>query len=506
MSKALEKKIREALKGIRKNIAILEEYAEDETLSVSQLEYYEGLIKDAKEVEHELTGDMAPYDLIEYAKYISDGEYIAAAHHRLLCEKLMAVERGDIKRLLVCLGPGSAKSTYGTLLFSSWYMGKHPTHRMIMAGYNGGFAKKWGKRIRNMIDAPDFMRVFNVGIDPSSSAADEWNTTEDGEFVSKGVGSGIAGVRANLIVIDDPIANRKDAESKTKREELIKWYEDDLSTRLVPSGAMVLIQTRWHEEDLAGYIIENEGDDWEQVIIPSLCEDAETDPLGRKEGEAVWPTWQTAEELRKIQARNPQGFSGLYQQRPVPDEGGMFKRVWLKYYASEPTDGIITMSVDTANKDTKRADYTVATIWKRVGKDHYLLKVYREKLEFVDLVRKVKMWAHDWSPNAILIEDKASGQQLIQTLNRTSSFPFNVISRKADSTEGKILRAEGVTTTFEARHVFLPERAEWTADFEHELLTFPLGKYDDQVDSATMYLNWAVSKTTVRRGTAKLGV
>jgi hypothetical protein len=286
----------------------------------------------------------APIDEDEDEETVSYApiERPSAAHHRLLIEKLEAVERGDISRLMVFMPPGSAKSTYASVIFPVWFMGRRRRRNVIVATYATDLARKIGRRARSVVRQPVFEEVFSTTLSTDSSAADEWALTNENEFMGGGILSGITGNRADLLVIDDPIKGRQEADSETIRARTLAEYQDSLLTRLKPAGRVVLIQTRWHEGDLAGAILPEgysgesgpimgrDGVMWEVLCIPAEATSID-DPLGRKPGQMLWPEWFGSTHWTPFKA-NARTWSALYQQRPQPEEGTYFQRDWFQRY------------------------------------------------------------------------------------------------------------------------------------------------------------------------------
>lgn len=424
-----------------------------------------------------------------------------AAHHLLL---LQAIERTAARRhgrLMVFMPPGSAKSTYCSVVAPSWLMGRQPDMRVILASYGSDLARRHGRRARQVVRSAGFASIFGCGLSPSTSAADEWALTNGSEYLAGGMLSGITGNRAHGIFIDDPVRGREQADSPTIRQKTWDAYSDDLLTRLIPGGFVVLVQTRWHEDDLAGRILPadyagqsglikcRDGNLWEVVNLPAQCERGD-DPLGRKIGDMLWPEWFDEGHWRPFRAQS-RTWAALFQQRPRPDEGGIFKEAWCRQrYGQIPAQArVVVHSWDTAQKPEQINDPTVGTIWHsgRGVPGHYLREVFRERIDYPTLKRKVVAFAERDRPSAILIEDKSSGQSLIQDLRNETSLP--VIAIEPDG--GKLFRANEVSAMVEAGLLHLPQSAPWLIDFEGEFFGFPLSTNDDQVDSVTQYLKWA---------------
>jgi len=427
-----------------------------------------------------------------------------AAHHLLL---LQAIERAASRRhgrLMVFMPPGSAKSTYCSVVAPSYLMGRQPDMRIILASYGSDLARRHGRRARQVVRSPGFASIFGCSLSPSTSAADEWALTNGSEYLAGGILSGITGNRAHGLFIDDPVKGREQADSPTIRNKTWDAYNDDLLTRLIPGGFVILVQTRWHEDDLAGRILPKnyagqsglircrDGRDWEVINLPAECERAD-DPLGRPIGELLWREWFDEEHWRpfRMQSRT---WAALFQQRPRPDEGGIFKEVWCRdrYSIIPAAANIIVHSWDTAQKEKEINDPTVGTIWNlgnRSTPGYYLREVWRDRVDYPTLKRKVIAFAERDRPMAILIEDKSSGQSLIQELRTTTTLPIVAIEPDGN----KVFRAEEVSPTVEAGLLRLPETAPWLIDFEGEFFGFPLSTNDDQVDSVSQFLRWVRS-------------
>lgn len=424
-----------------------------------------------------------------------------AAHHRLINDALMRVERGEIKRLMIFMPPGSAKSTYATVAFPTWYMGRNRGKNIICASYGSDLAAKFGRRCRQITRSGQFARLFDARLVADNRAANDWSLTNSSTYMAGGMLSGITGNRADGVVIDDPLKGRQAADSPTIRNTVWEEYKSSVRTRLKPNGFIVLIQTRWHEDDpsgrilpanwngQSGWVTAKDGERWYVICLQAQCE-RDDDPLGRKRGEWLWTEWFTPEHW--AQERVTQGernWSALYQQRPTPSEGGMFKRTWVKRYGAPPAAGTIIQSVDSGNKPGELNDPSVIGTWLVGENDWYLLHVWRQRVDYPTLKHTVKNLAVTWKPSGIIIEDKASGTQLIQELRATTKLP--VIAFDPTPHGDKTMRANDVSPLVEAGRVFLPEEAEWLIDFESELFAFPLSGTKDQVDMLSQFLKWA---------------
>lgn len=421
--------------------------------------------------------------LLAYAR-LHVPEYETPWHIRLVAAKLEAVERGEIKRLMLFLPPRHGKSQLASQLFPAWYLGRDPRRQVICASYAQGLADDFGRKVRNAMSSPEHLSVFpGSGLSRDSTAAERFSTAVGGAYVAVGRGGPTTGRGANLALVDDPLKDREEADSETIREKLKSWYAEVLYTRLAPGGSVVVIETRWHQDDLAGWLLrEHASQGWDVVSLPAL---AEKDEPNRLEGEALWPERYSRDVLLATKAQMGGAFSALYQQRPAAVEGVIFKRAWWGGYSGAlPAFNRVVQSWDTAFKEGESNDYSVCTTWGETDTAYYLLHVWRERVAFPALVAAAKQLAESWSPNVVLIEDKASGQSLVQSLKTETRLP--VVAVKVGTS--KESRASAVTPTVEAGKVLLPAAAGWRDAYLDELSQFPAAAHDDQTDSTTMAL------------------
>jgi predicted phage terminase large subunit-like protein len=411
--------------------------------------------------------------LIEFTRH-TNPLYESAAHHHRICEKLEAVERGEIDRLMIFMPPRHGKSELASKRFPAWCLGREPRRQIIAASYNSDLANDFGRNVRNIVGEPEFRDVFpNVSLAPDSHAANRMNTNYGGAYVAAGVGTAVTGRGAHIALIDDPFKDREEADSERRRELVWDWYRSTLFTRLMPGGAIVLIQTRWHEDDLAGRLLEAEGDQWEVLELPAINAD----------GKALWPEWYDEAALERI--RNTIGareWSALYQQRPQPDEGTFFQREWLKEWDKRPAALNIFGSSDYAVTDGD-GDWTTHRIW---GVDEngglYRLDGWRGQTTAdewmdrkIDLIAKHKPLA--WFGEAGVI------QKAVEPMLRRRMLERKVFCRLEwlPSIHDKPTRARG----FQARAAMGKVWMEPGADIS-EFLSFPAGKHDDEVDNASL--------------------
>lgn len=382
--------------------------------------------------------------------------------------------------------PGAAKSTYASILYGPWYFVQHPSASVIAASHTAELAEKWGRRVRNLLMTET--ATLGVGLAPDSQAAGRWETDTGGEYFAAGIGGAISGRRADLVVIDDPVRSREDADSETIRDKIWDWYKSDLYTRLKPGARIVLIQTRWHEDDLAGRLLEDMkagGDQWDVISLPAIAE--ENDPLGRAPGKPLWPEWEDDEALaRKRRAVGPRDWSALYQQRPAPEEGGYFKVDWLKPYTDAPPRD--EMQIYGGSDYAVTADGGDFTVHAVVGLDTlgrmYLLDLWRKQASsdewievFCDLVKR-------WKPLGWAEEQGQIRAGVGPFLDRRQRERQAYVAREQFPTRGdKAVRAQSIRGRMALNGLYVPENADWYPSLRSELLSFPAGKHDDQVDA-----------------------
>lgn len=407
--------------------------------------------------------------------------YQVSWHHRRLAEYLQAIERRDIQRLIISMPPRHGKTELASLRFAPWYLGRHPTHNVVQATYAAEFAEDNGRKARAIAGTELYRDIFGVGLDTSSRAVGRWQTTAGGTYYAVGVGGPLTGRGANVLLVDDPHKNRQEAESPVMRERVWEWFSSTAYTRLENGGVCIVIMTRWHEDDLVGRLLDGP-EHWEQLILPAI---AETDEADRAAGEALWPEKYDLPALERIRETiGSREWASLYQQRPAAAEGAIFRREWWRDYDEAPAFSRVVQSWDTAFKAGQDNDASACTTWGVATDGYYLLDVWSERVEFPELKRQVMALADRFRPHQILVEDKASGQSLIQELQRETRLPIKPVRVDRD----KVARAYAVTPLIEAGRVYLPRWAHWKAGYLDELAAFPAAAHDDRVDSTTQAL------------------
>jgi predicted phage terminase large subunit-like protein len=401
--------------------------------------------------------------------------YTPAGHHKLIADALEAVERGDNDRLMIFMPPRHGKSELASRRWPAWCLGRKPTRQIIAASYNSDLASDFGRDVRNIIASPEFGQTFEgVELRQDSKAANRMNTNKGGAYIAAGVGTAVTGRGAHIALIDDPFKDRAEADSELNRRNVWAWYQSTLYTRLMPKAAIVLIQTRWHEDDLAGRLLNApRSSEWTVLELPAIS----------ASGEALWPEWYDVTALERIRDTiGPREWSALYQQKPQPDDGSFFMREHLPEWTKKPERLNIYGTSDYA-VTADGGDYTVHRIWG-VDSDGaiYRLDGWRGQTmadewieQKLDLIAKWKPLA--WFGEAGVIM-KAVEPMLRRRMRERQIFcRLEFLS----SINDKPTRARG----FQARAAMGKVRFEPGADIS-EFLSFPAGKHDDEVDNASL--------------------
>ena len=458
----------------------------------------ERLVEQVKDIESK---EKARTSLIGYAKFQMDN-YLSPPHIKLLASKLEAVERGDIRRLAIFMPPRHGKSILTSEFFPAWYMGRNPDKYIICSTYAQDLADDFGRKVRNQLQDKRYTDVFpDAELSTDSSSMRRFNTTRGGVYYAVGAGSAITGRGAHLLLIDDPIKGREEADSAAMRKNLLDWYRATAYTRLMPNGSVVLIQTRWHEDDLAGWILKETGHEgWDVVEFPAILNERAATMLELKEGDPLWEESYPLKRLEEIKKTiGTREWSSLYAQKPSVEEGNIIKRWWWKPWTREhpPEMDYILQSWDTAYTVTETSDYSACTTWGvfsgEGGYNLYLIDSFREKLTFPELKSQAVHLYNELQPDLVLVEAKASGWSLVQELMRTGIpiTPFN--PKKMD----KLARVHSVAPLFEGGRIWFPD-TDASADVMNQFAMFPNTKHDDLVDSTTQALlrlrkGWMVS-------------
>lgn len=442
-------------------------------------------------------------------------------HLDLLSHKLMQVAAGQIRRLIVTEPPRHGKSVLISQAFPAWYLGTYPRRQVMLASNTAALAEGFSRKARDTL-IEHGAHVFGVHVRTDSKAASRWQLAEGGIMVAAGIGGPLTGRGAHLLLLDDPIKNAEEAASDLIREKQWDWWLSTARTRLMRGGSVVLVLTRWHEDDLAGRMLtmardEPRADQWEMLNLPALAEpDAggPPDPIGRAAGEPLCPELMSVEELDTTRISiGSYYWQALYQQRPAPEEGGIFRTAWWRYYPREwqeaevwggPPFQRVWQSWDTALKDKTSNDFTVGQLWGQDLAQRFLLRQVCDRWPFHEALEQVVMmhaWASKRFPrhasHLVFVENAAMGPELIAAARRKIQ---GLVPVTADA--DKVSRAYAVTPQLEAGNVVVPgapnqERTSfdaaltpgWVQDLITQCSAFPNAANDDQVDALTQGLD-----------------
>lgn len=445
----------------------------------------------------EIQQEKARRNLIDFTTWTSPG-YQVNWHHENLAELLTKMERGDIKRLMVFMPPRHGKSELVSRRFPAYILGKRPDAHIISASYSATLASAMNRDVQRIIDSPEYAQLFpdtrlgsGVGYLRNSDVFEI--VDHKGYYLSAGVGGGITGRGADFAIIDDPIKNRAEAESKVFRDKVFDWFTSTLYTRLEKDARVLITLTRWHEDDLAGRLLtlaqENpQADQWHVISYPALAHNEVHPSDPRQPGEALWEDKYSRDTLLTIKSTvGTYEWSALYDQNPSPPEGSMVQRGWLNYYKILPSKfEEVIQSWDFAFDKSDSSSYVVGQVWGKVGADKYLIDQVRDRMNFTESLRAVKnLSAKHPQAKAKFMEKKANGAAIINSLRRQIS---GIIPVNPDGS--KVERLYAVTPQFEAGNVYLPDPsiAPWVNDYVEELVSFPNATNDDQVDCTTQAL------------------
>lgn len=433
--------------------------------------------------------------------------YSAAAHHRVIAEALERVERGEIDRLMLQVPPRHGKSELASRRFPAFCLGRKPTRQFIAVSATAELAQEFGREVRNLMAAPEYQAVFSTALAEDSQARGRWHTTQGGIYYAVGIGGAVMGKGADILLIDDPFATMEDAQSELSRKRVWDWYTGTAYNRLMPGGAIVLINHRMHEDDLCGRLLAQQaagGDRWEVVSLPAIAEGE--DALGREVGEALWPSAYPIERLERIQRATPERYwTSLYQQRPSAAEGAIVKRHWWRPWREEPipeADSLLYAfaSLDPAYTDKDSNDPSACTVWFVYRDQHrqeriLLRYAWEERLEFHELIEHVKDTLDNFGITRVLVEAKATGLSIIQELRRQRP---ELMVHSWRPIGDKVARLHAVTPLLKEGIVSAMQKqtdGEWdwrtsVGKVIDQCAQFPAAAHDDLVDTVSQALLW----------------
>jgi len=422
-------------------------------------------------------------------------------HVRAIAHELMRVQSGETTRLIVNLPPRSGKSICISIAYVAWLLGHDPTLRIIVVSYSNELAAELHRQFRMIIDSDWFQRLFPMMRLAKDTGLEMVTTLGGGRFATSIEGT-LTGRGASLIIVDDPL-KAEEAQSEKARARVLNWFSGTLVSRLDDkrTGQIIIAMQRLHQDDLSGHLLAK--GDWQHINFPAIATEDRTVQIGHdkffrwRSGEALHPEREGIEVLSRIKRDvGSQKFSAQYLQQPVPEDGNFVKREWFRQYDLAPQKlpgDRIVQSWDVASGIGENNDYSVCTTWLVHRSNYYLLHVFRGRLPSPELRRKIRSLARDFAADSVLIEKAGFGLMLLQELHydlpSAMVRPIGIVP-KGDKKD----RFAAQAARIEAGHVYLPKEAEWRADFLNEILAFPAGRHDDQVDSLSQFLLWVTSR------------
>lgn len=403
------------------------------------------------------------------------------------------------KRIMVNLPPGHGKSHLVSLWTPTWYLSTFPQNLVMLTSYETDFAISWGRKVRDLIKAHG--SKLGVTLADDSKAAGRWHTSHGGGMVALGTDGAIMGRRPNLMVVDDPVKSAKEANSQVERDRLWEWWQGTARDRLEPDASIILVMHRWHPDDLCGRLVaemEKGGEHWDVVALRAIAE--HDDPLGRKPGEALWPSRFSLEALAEIKKTIGSYWDSKFQQKPFYQAGNELKRDWWQYYEVAPAEfDQMIQSWDFNIKSKATSDYTVGQVWGRRGAQFFLLDQVRGQMDMPEAISAINNLTQKW-PQAIakVIEDAALGPAIVAMLKDKIPGLIPIPAKVAKEIR---VRAQAVAPVIQARNVYLPKNQRWVGEFIEECSAFPEGTNDDQVDAMSQALTFMYgnAKNVIRK-------
>lgn len=438
-------------------------------------------------------------DLIAFCCHMQ-ADYKVGNHHRRLANLLEDIEARRKDRICVSVPPRHGKSQMVSIYYAAWYLGKNPTHKVMLVSHTTDLAVDFGRKVRNLINTAEYKEIFpEVELAKDSKSAGRWNTNLGGEFFAAGVGSALAGRGAHLLLVDDPHSEQDVLSGNFGVfEKAYEWFAYGARTRLMPGGAVAVVHTRWHEADLIGRLIadmtNNGGSDQYEIFeFPAILE-VEDPKTGAVTEKALWPEFFDLPALKRTKASMPAfQWNAQYQQRPTAEEAAIIKREWWRQWPAEdpPVCEYIIMSLDAAAETHNRADYTALTTWgvflneEENAHQLILLNSTKERLEFPELKRLCMEQYGEWEPDSFIVEKKSAGVAIYQEMRRMG-IPVQEYTPHR-GTGDKMARLNSVSDIIASGMVWVPQR-RWAEELVEEVAGFPFMAHDDLVDSSVMAL------------------
>ena len=392
----------------------------------------------------------------EFMSFVGEmwSAFIHGKHHEIMADAFERVAKGELKRLIINMPPRHTKSEFASYLLPAWFLGKYPDKKIIQTAHTAELAVGFGRKVRNLVNSPDYKAIFpNVSLQSDSKAAGRWNTSQGGDYIAIGVGGAVTGKGADLLIIDDPHSEQEGASADINVfNRTYEWYTSGPRQRLQPNGAIVVVMTRWHNKDLTGQVVDASikrggADQWEVIELPAIM----------PSGSPLWAEFWKMEELQALKAELPNSkWMAQYQQDPTSEEGALVKREWWNIWEGRnpPDCEFVIQSWDTAFMKNQRADFSACTTWGvfyledddgMLAPNLILLDAYQERLEFPELKKMAMEKYRAYTPDAFIVEAKAAGMPLIFEL-RAMGIPVQEYTPSRGN--DKISRVNAVSDLF----------------------------------------------------------
>jgi predicted phage terminase large subunit-like protein len=434
--------------------------------------------------------------VVMFAPQVLGVPFVDGQHIRLLCRALQKAYETPNARLMISLPPRSMKSILGNVLFPAWCFGKAPHWQVLSISHSTDHAGDWGREVRNLIESAEYQQVFpRTVVDPANRSALKWATTLKGKYHAAGAAKSIAGKGANLGLVDD-ILSEQTAYQKVIREQVKKWWGPGFRTRIQPNGRIVMIGTRWLDDDIMGWLLDMSAqgnvDKWEVINIPAI--------IDGKDGPELW-SLERMERTRDDPAMYKSKWNALYMGNPTPEEGVMIQPEHFKWWPLSkplPRFDYVIITADTAFTDKTTNDYSALQCWGIFREDFtdsrgkqflvpsiFLVAAKRGHWQYPELLEEIRRLIKKYNPDNVIVENKASGQVLIPDLIRSGVFVTPYTPGRGND---KVSRVQASLRFFEGGRVYVPEDRRWAQELVDEATSFPYGKNDDQVDAMTIAL------------------
>jgi predicted phage terminase large subunit-like protein len=448
-----------------------------------------GLLDELKSSENR---ERCQSEFIPFVRHTWD-EFIESAHHRVTADAFERVVNGKLKRLIINMAPRHTKSEFASHYLPAWFLGRNPKKMVIQCSNIGDLAKDFGRKVRDLVDSPEYQEIFpGVGLKADSKAAGKWNTNHRGEYYAVGINGRVTGRGADLLIIDDPHDEQEAALGDPETyDKTYKYYTSGPRQRLQPGGAIIIVMTRWHKRDLTGRVLKEsmereDSDQWELIELPAILHE------GTENEKAIWPGFWSLEELRATRATLPtQNWQAQYQQKPTSEEGAILKRDWWKLWEGKdpPKVEFTLQSWDTAMLSREASDFSARTDWGVWHDDDgeanvILLDAFRARMDFVDLKERAYKDYMRVKPDVFIVEQKAAGIPLTSELRQRGIIVSEFTPSRGND---KRVRANQVAPLFSDGRVWRPN-TRWAEEVVEECAEFPFGEHDDYVDTVTQAL------------------